>query len=111
MYRIGQEITIKEDIEIKTIVSNTVMTIKAGDKGVLDGRGFLHITTGECRGKIVKFTKYDIEIKGYDHENITNMIIKKLDSLFCDLDDALDCEGLTFDVLKEELQDVLENIL
>lgn len=39
--KIGQEITIREDFEINNIVSNTIINIKEGDKGLLDSKGFL----------------------------------------------------------------------
>ena len=43
--KIGQEITIREDFEINNIVSNTIINIKEGDKGLLDSKGFLpHIS-------------------------------------------------------------------
>lgn len=108
-FKIGQMIELVHDVEIKAVVSGQVLVAKKGDCAVVDSKGFATFVDGDARGKITRLS--DVVVKGYDHENITDMIIKKLNYLFNDLDDTLECEGLNCDVLKEEIQDVLENIL
>ncbi len=106
--KIGQEITIREDFEINNIVSNTVINIKEGDKGFLDSKGFLHITTGNGRGKIVKMD--GIEPTGYDYGNISKMVFDRLDVVF-GLENFLEDEEIDIKEFIEEIEDVLIGIL
>lgn len=106
--KIGQEITIREDFEINNIVSNTVINIKEGDKGFLDSKGFLHITTGNGRGKIVKMD--GIEPTCYDYGNISKMVFDRLDGVF-GLKNFLEDEEIDIKEFIEEIEDVLIGIL
>lgn len=106
--KIGQEITVREDFEINTIVSNKVITIKEGDKGFLDSEGFLHITTGEGRGKIVKMDGIDPD--GYDYGNISRMILNRLNGVF-GLEMYLDDEEIDKQDVIDEIREVLSDIL
>lgn len=106
--KIGQEIIVKEDFEINTIVSEKVKTVKKGDKGFMDSRGFLHLTTGNERGKIVKID--DIEVKGYDHRNISSIIFRRLINAY-NLDELMDYEGIEEAEIIDEIEDVLMDIL
>lgn len=106
--RIGQEIIVKEDFKINTIVSDKVKTVKKGDKGYLDSKGFMHITTGNGRGKIVNVE--GIEVKGYDYENIASMIFGRLSNYF-NLDEMLENEDIESERFKDEIEDVLMDIL
>lgn len=108
VYKIGQEIVVKEDFKINATISDKVMTVKEGDKGFLDSKGFLNLTTGKGRGKFVKIN--DIEVKGYDHMNISKMIFNRLNSKY-ELDNFLEDEGICSSELIEEISDVLSDIL
>lgn len=105
--KIGQEITVREDFEVNTIVSNKVITIKEGDKGFLDSKGFLHITTGEGRGKIVKMDGIDTD--GYDYGNISRMILNRLNGVF-GLEMYLDDEEIDKQEVIDEIREVLSDI-
>lgn len=105
---IGQEIIVKEDFKINTTVSDKVKTVKKGDKGYLDSKGFLHLVNGAGKGKIVNVE--GIEVKGYDHENIASMIFGRLSNYF-NLDEMLENEGIDSERFKEEIEDVLSDIL
>lgn len=106
--KIGQEITVKEDFKINTIVSDKVITVKEGDKGFLDSKGLMHITTGNGRGKIVKINY--IEVKGYDHENIANMVYKRINNAFL-IEPILEDEGYEVKDILDEIEDILSDIL
>ena len=106
--KIGQEIMVKEDFKINTMVSDKVKTVKKGDKGFMDSRGFLHLTTGNGIGKIVKID--DIEVKGYDYRNISSIIFRRLINAY-DLDEFMDCEDIEETEIIDEIEDVLMEIL
>lgn len=106
--KIGQEIVVKEDFKINTIVSDKVITVKEGDKGFLNSKGFFNITTGKGRGKIVKVN--DIEVKGYDHRNISEIIFKRLNNVY-GLENFLEDEEIDYSEMIDEIEDVLMNIL
>lgn len=106
--KIGQEIVVKEDFKINTIVSDKVITVKEGDKGFLNSKGFLNITTGKGRGKIVKVN--DIEVKGYDHRNISEIIFKRLNNVY-GLENFLEDEEIDYSEMIDEIEDALMNIL
>lgn len=106
--RIGQEIEVKEDFKINTIVSDKVITVKKGDKGFLDSKGLMNITTGNGRGKIVKIN--DVKVKGYDHENISKLIYKRLCSSF-EIGDFLYDNDIEANKMIEEIEDILSDIL
>lgn len=106
--KVGQEIIVKEDFKINTIVSDKVKTVKKGDKGFIDSKGFLHLTTGEGIGKIVKID--DIEVKGYNHKNIAKMIYKRLNNAFL-IDIILENDGYEVKDFLDEIEDVLTDIL
>lgn len=108
VYKIGQEIIVKEDFKINAIISDKVMTVKEGDKGFLNSKGFLNLTTGKGRGKIVKIN--DIEVKGYDHMNISKMILHRLINEY-GLDEFIEYEEISRSELIEEISDVLSDIL
>lgn len=106
--KIGQEITVKEDFKINTTISDKVITVKKDDKGFVDSQGFLHLTTGNGRGKIVKID--DIEVRGYDHENMARMIFGRLSNYF-NLGEMLENEDIDSERFKEEIEYVLMDIL
>lgn len=106
---IGEQIVFKEDVKINATISEKVMTIHKGDKGIVDSKGFVHVTTGKCRGKILKID--DAKIKGYDLENIANMLVSRVKYLVDDLEEILDSQGVGTEALQIELIDALETIL
>lgn len=108
IYKIGQEIIVKENFKINNTRSDKVVTVKEGDRGFLDSKGFLNITTGKGRGKFVKID--DIEVKGYDHINISKMIFNRLNSEY-ELDNFLEYEGIRRSELINDIADVLSDIL
>ena len=108
VYKIGQEIVVKEDFKINATVSDKVITVKEGDKGFLDSKGFLNLITGKGRGKFVKVD--NIEVKGYDNINISKMIFNRLNSEY-GLENFLEYEEISRSELIEEISDVLSDIL
>ncbi|MRZ28063.1 hypothetical protein GKD08_04710 [Paeniclostridium sordellii] len=108
VYKIGQEIVVKEDFKINTITNEKVMTVKEGDKGFLDSKGFLNLRTGKGRGKIIKIN--DIEVKGYDHRNISKLILQRLNNVF-NLEEFMEYEEIEKSEMIEEIEDVLMEIL
>lgn len=107
-YKIGQEILVKEDFEICTIISNNPMIVKEGDKGYVDSKGFLHLISGEGGGKIINVE--GMEVANYHHENISKMIFNRLNSYF-NLGEILENEDIDIGRFKEEIEDVLMDIL
>lgn len=105
---IGAELEVKEPLKINTTTSDKVMTIKSGDRGFIDSKGILHLTTGKCKGKIVKVNHVDM--KGYDHENISRIILNRLNAVF-GLEEYLLEENIDFKEIIQEIGDVLKDIL
>ena len=70
-HMIGEGIVIKKDLEIESSLSDNKLQVKIGDKGYVDGNGFIHYTTGEARGKMQKIS--DVVLEGYDCENIARI--------------------------------------
>ena len=108
MLKIGQEVEVKKSFKVNTTVSEKVLTVKEGDKGFLDSKECLNLTTGKAKGKIVKIN--NIEIKGYDHENISKMIFTKLNSEF-GLKTYLQDKEIDVNEFMEKIEDVLMVIL
>ncbi len=106
-FKIGQEITITEPFEIESALSNKTLNVKTGDKGFIDSKGLLHYTTGEARGKIHKVD--DVEVGGYDYENIAKLIFKRLNSQFSLTDVFEDIDIPDSDFI-EEIEDILSDI-
>lgn len=106
--KIGQEVVVKDDFKINTTVSEKVKTVKKGDRGYIDSEGFIHITTGNCKGKILKLN--DVKFKGYDYENISKMVFDRLKSSF-EIEKFLIAEEIESKYLIEEIEDILRDIL
>lgn len=105
---IGAEMEVKEPFKVNTIVSDKVITIKQGDKGFIDSKGVLHLTTGNGKGKMVKVNHAEME--GYDHENIAKLIFNRLDAVF-GLERYLYEEEIDYKEFAAEIEDVLMDIL
>lgn len=108
MLKIGKEVEIAKSFKINTTVSEKVLTVKEGDKGFFDSKGYLNLITGKGKGKTVKIK--DIEIRGYDHENISKMIFTKLNSEF-GLKTYLQDKEIDVNEFMEKIEDVLMVIL
>lgn len=106
--KIGQEIVITSDLEIKTAFGEVTIPVKAGDEGYVDSSGFVHYISGKARGKIQAIK--DCEVEGYDHENIAKLIFKRLDSCF-HIGDRLEDYELSEKDLVNEIEDILCDIL
>lgn len=104
VFKVGQEIIVQEDFEIETSLSKNKITVKAGDKGFVDNKGFIHYTTGVARGKM-HFNK-ELILIGHDYENIARIIFKRLDNEF-ELSDFLEA----FDIDKKDFIDEIEDVL
>lgn len=107
-YQIGQELMIQENFEIKASLSGTKTSVQKGDKGFVDSLGIIHYTSGKARGKNQKLR--DIELDGYDTENIAKLIYNRLNRKFsiADFLEGYDIE--TKDILSE-IENMLDDIL
>ena len=106
--KIGQEITSTQDFEIELTLSGNKLLVKEGDKGFVDSKGNVHYTTGQARGKIQCLT--NVELKGYDHENIAKMIFKRIKNEF-GLSEYLEDYEISEKDLVNEIEDILSDIL
>lgn len=105
--KIGQEIKFKNDFKIETLLTNTKLQVKEGDNALVTKNG-LKILTGEARGKITNFQESE-QIKGYDHENISKMILQRLNNVF-GLEEFAQDEDVDFSEMIDEIEDVLRDI-
>ena len=108
-YKIGEEIGFSEEFEIESPFGGNKLTVKEGDKGYIDSRGFIHYTTGQARGKIHSLGK-EIEVNGYDHENIAKMIFKRIKNQF-GLGEFLEGYEISDKDVVEGIEDLLSDIL
>lgn len=105
--KIGQEIEFTEDFEIERVLSKEKVSVKKGDLAIITSRKIALYTKGEAKG-IMQNLK-DIELNGYDHENIARMILNRLNNTF-GLDEYLEDDYDSDDFI-EEIEDVLMDIL
>ncbi|WP_346961372.1 hypothetical protein [Clostridium sp.] len=105
--KIGQEIEITEDFKLESCLGTKVLEVKKGDRAYIDGNGFMHYTTGKARGMIQKI---DAEIKGFDYENISKIIFKRLGNSY-NLDEYLDDYDFSRSEFIEEIENTLVEIL
>lgn len=103
--KIGQEIIVKEDLTIKSMLSKNIIHIKVGDKALVTKLGIKYLS-GEGRGKIKIDNKkdnisgYDI-VSGYDIENISKRIALKIKNEF----------GYDFDYYLEENELIMQDLI
>lgn len=107
-YEIGQEIEITEDFPLKTVGGRT-LTVKAGDKAIIDSEARVKYISGQARG-IIQMLAKDIEVNGYDHLNIAKMIANRLNQVF-GLDEFLDDNDIAPETFEGEIEDILMDIL
>ena len=106
--KIGSEMIITEDFEIKGFFNEDTILVKKGDKGFIDSSGSMHYETGNARGKIQRFN--DLELKGYDTENIAKLIYEVLKYRYS-FDDFLEDNDLEIKDVIDELDYQLSEIL
>lgn len=97
--KIGQEIIVKEDLTIKSMLSKNIIHIKVGDKALVTKLGIKYLS-GEGRGKIKIDNKKD-NISGYDIENISKRIALKIKNEF----------GYDFDYYLEENELIMQDLI
>ena len=107
-YKIGQEIEITEDFTLKT-VGGRELTVKAGDKAIIDSRARIKYISGQARN-VMQMLEKGIEVNGYDHVNIAKMIANRLNQVF-GLEEFLDDNDIAAESFEIEIEDVLIDIL
>lgn len=107
-YKIGQEIEITEDFILKT-VGGRELTVKAGDKAIIDSRARIKYISGQARN-VMQMLEKGIEVNGYDHVNIAKMIANRLNQVF-GLEEFLDDNDIAAESFEIEIEDVLIDIL
>jgi len=107
--RIGQEITSTKNFEIELSLSGNKLQVKEGDKGFIDSSGNIHYTTGQARGKIQCWN--NVELKGYDYENIARLIYKRLNGYYGIKQDYLEEYDIQEKDFINQIEDVLSDIL
>lgn len=104
IYRIGQEIEFVEDFEIEKAISKEKIQVKKGDTAVITSSGTAIHTKGQARGMIQCLS--EIDIAGYDHRNIAEMIYNRLNLVY-GLENFVSDEEIEY----SEMEDVLCEIL
>lgn len=107
--KIGQEIISDKEYKIESI-SGRQISVKVGDKAVVRGDGFIEYTTGEAKGVMSNVFSFDLEMEGYDYQNISKLILKRLDCVF-GLENFLREEDIEYKEFLDEIEDVLSDIL
>lgn len=105
-FKIGQEVKFAESFTIQTMVLKEEKVIKPEDRNFIDKNAYLNVLSGECRGKKVLLP--DVEVDNYDYNNISKMLIKKLD--YFNIAEELDSRDAIYENLKESLNDIVDKI-
>lgn len=106
--KIGETYEAQKDLELQTLVTEREMTIKKGDMGVVTKNGHILMLTGECRGK--KILRTDIMPEDIDFKNISDLILKRLNSEF-NLNEILEDNDIEAEHVAQYILDTLEQIL
>lgn len=104
--KLGQIITIDKDHDIESIITNTKIQVKAGDKAVVTKQGIKYLT-GQAKGMV---NLSDIDTGGIDFDSIAKLVYRRL-SLNHDLDTFIDDYDIDKDYLLDDIADVLMDIL
>nr|DAV39080.1 MAG TPA: hypothetical protein [Caudoviricetes sp.] len=106
--KIGQEIELDQDVELKTGLTNKTITAKEGDRCIVTAGGWLRFTTGAARGKMIRAGE-GFEVEGYDTENMAKIITNRLDR-YLGLKEILEEHDVDLGDFVEEVEDVLSDI-
>lgn len=106
--KLGQEITFKNDFKIETLITNTKLQVKKGDKAIATRTG-LKILSGEGRGKITSYQEGE-HIRGYDHKNIAKMVFNRINCVY-DIEGFMMYEDIKKSEIIDEIEDILTDIL
>jgi len=107
-HMIGEEIIIQKGFEIENALSDNRLQVKIGDKGYIDGSGFIHYITGAARGKMQKVS--DVVLEGYDCENIAKLVFQRLNNHF-NIKEFLDDYEIDKKYFIDEIECALSDIL
>lgn len=107
-FKIGQEVTVTEDVDIKGWGNNSKIQVKKGDKGFIDSNNHVHYISGNAEGMIQLLKNFNI--KGYDVENIVKLIFNQLNGYF-GLQEILEENDIKVKDFKGEIECVLDEIL
>lgn len=107
--KIGQEIIIKENATLGTVLSENIIEVKIGDKAIVTKLGIKYLT-GEASGKIKIDNKEDVVT--YDVDNISKRIARSIERDFgCDLDSYMEDNEVTIKNLIEIIWDELSEYI
>lgn len=107
-YRIGQIIKASKDYEIKSIIGGKEISVKENDKAVITSRGSIRYINGQAKDMI---QNYDgIELDGYAHRDISELIFKRLNNIY-GIADMLEQEDISPEEIIDEIEDILIDIL
>lgn len=108
MYKIGEIIRLKEDIELRSTLSDSVTKVPKGDKAVVSYNGSLKFLKGGfiTPPNTVKF--YD---NGYAIRDITHLITSKINILISEYlyedDDILqEVKDEIWNIVEQDLEDI-----
>lgn len=105
-YRIGEKIEAIKDYEIEKSISNEKIKVKKGDEAIITSKGNVRYISGDAKDMIQKFG--GVQIKGYDHKSIADMIYNHLNKTF-DIGNSL--ENNCSDEMIDEIEYILMDIL
>lgn len=106
--KIGSGLRALED-DILTSMNGETVQVLEGDEAYVDSRGIVHYLTGEARETVQKV--FDAkQMVGYDHTNIAEMLVDKLEERFTVVS-MLEDEGIDVDDVIIEMIYMLQDIL
>lgn len=112
-FEIGSVITIAENYELERSISGQRLSVKKGDTALVKGDGSIMYKSGEAKGMIQMLDPKVFQLEGYDHDNIADMLVKKLDSVYSlfGVFGILEENDINIEDFKEEISDLLMDIL
>lgn len=107
MNKIGEIINFDKEIKLNAMEHEKELIVKEKDKGIVTGKGNILILNGDCEGKIIL---QNLEVKGYDTNNIADLILNLLTREY-GIDNYLNDEDIDKDEVKDEISFLLKDIL
>ena len=104
--KIGANYVVKNTFGVETVLGNKNLIVNEGDTGVVTGSGAVYMLTGEARGKLIST---DTKVSGFDTENISKLIYKRLNSEF-NLREVLEENDISKFDFMERMEEILEVI-